>query len=106
MGYFENGELIPFRHCIWHYFKIGRSSKLTVNYEINGGKSWWIRTPLFCIGHYKNSWLYDRVNLYTGWQISWIPTRWSFRFRKGEILYKRSWDNLRMTIDLVNTWVG
>ena len=85
MSRYRYNELLPFWPCFKAYWCF------------NKGKGvWWLRTPLFVIGHYNRGEKQDSCAFYTGWDISWIPTRWSFRFYPGSLLYKYQWDNLRI----------
>lgn len=56
-------------------------------------QSWFVRTPLFAVGHVKNCPVQNREGRWTGWGISWIPTRWSLRFSFDSTLYRHDWDN-------------
>lgn len=65
-----------------------------LHYYRNGGYSWWVRTPLFVIGHYVNAPIYPRLGTWSGWCINWLPTKWTLQYENGADLYKRSWNNL------------
>lgn len=66
------------------------------NWEVTPESTYvYVRTPLFVVGYLRNGYRQEVDNRWTGWQVNWIPVKWSLMIPQGECMYRYSWDNLK-----------